>query len=150
MSDNSKSKIVVGVDGSPASEQALHYALRQAELIGASVEAVSAWTWPPYFGAAGGWVLPDDALSPDAVALQTVKDTIAKVAGTESAVEISALVVEGTPARVLLDAAADADLLVVGSRGHGEFAGALLGSVSLAVASHAKCPVVIIHDKHER
>ena len=61
-------------------------------------------------------------------------------------VRITLQVIEGHAAKVLLDVVTDSDLLVVGSRGHGEFAGALLGSISQHVVSHAPCPVVVVPD----
>jgi len=71
---------------------------------------------------------------------QTLNDTL----GDHPEVVIGSEVVEGSAARVLLDASKDADLLVVGSRGHGGFAGMLLGSVSQHVVAHASCPVIVV------
>jgi nucleotide-binding universal stress UspA family protein len=68
-------------------------------------------------------------------------------AGTSGCdVQISQWVRQGNPAQVLIDAAADADLLVVGSRGHGGFAEVLLGSVCMHCVQHAPCPVAVIRD----
>jgi nucleotide-binding universal stress UspA family protein len=76
-------------------------------------------------------------------------DTIKEALDAGDAEKVQQHVVQGHPAQVLADAAADADLLVVGSRGHGGFAGMLLGSVSHHVIAHARCPVVVIHG-HEK
>jgi nucleotide-binding universal stress UspA family protein len=138
-------RIVAGVDGSQQSIGALRWALRQAELTGASVDAVIAWQFP--IAAAGlGWAPTpsfDDINYADlaAKALSTVIDDVSVPAG----VTIRQLVVDGSAAQVLLDAARDADLLVVGNRGHGAFADALLGSVSERCVRHANCPVLVVH-----
>ncbi len=137
-------RIVVGVDASEPAKQALRWAVRQAELTGATVEAVHAWHIPN----ANGWTqvfdITDDLTK---ASEQMLVDTIAEVAGERRAVTIHARVVEGQPASVLLQAAEDADLLVLGSRGHGGFAGALLGSVSQHCVQYATCPVVVIRGK---
>jgi nucleotide-binding universal stress UspA family protein len=142
-------RIVVGVDGSPASGAALGWAVREAELTGDTVLAVIAWQYPI---AAGGYgwapVAMDDAIDLEAIAEKTLTQAIDEVVKPGSAVTIDRRVVEGYAPSVLLDAAAGADLLVVGSRGHGTFAEALLGSVSQHCAHHAKCPVVIVRGQH--
>jgi nucleotide-binding universal stress UspA family protein len=131
-------RIVVGVDGSPASIEALQWARRQAALTGAVVEAVTAWHLPT---AAGGFAIGDQI---DWQANgQVVQDMAVKEALGDSVPALLRHVVQGHPVRVLLDAAAGADLLVVGSRGHGGFTGLLLGSVSEHVVTHAPCAVVV-------
>jgi nucleotide-binding universal stress UspA family protein len=139
-------RIVVGVDGSPASSAALGWAVREAELTGDTVLAVIAWQYP----IAAGWapVAMDDGIDLEAIAEKTLAQAIDEVAKPGSAVTIERRVVKGYAPSVLLDAAAGADLLVVGSRGHGTFAEALLGSVSQHCAHHAKCPVVIMRGQH--
>jgi nucleotide-binding universal stress UspA family protein len=138
-------RIVVGVDGSLAAQQALAWAVRQAELTGASVEAVIAWHFPVVIG---GMPYPPLAVLEEAdfgrFAAITLSDAISAAVPTDAPVRISSTVREGNAAQVLLDAADGADLLVVGSRGHGGFAEALLGSVSQHCVHHAPCPVVII------
>jgi nucleotide-binding universal stress UspA family protein len=143
--DGDTPRIVVGVDGSAASRAALRWAVRQAELTGATVQAITAWQ---YAVATGGYAWEPAALL-DSTNLQeaadrTLADEISEVVGPRSDIKVQPQAVEGNPAQALLDAAAGADLLVVGSRGHGGFAGALLGSVSQHCAHHANCPVVII------
>ncbi len=138
-------KIVVGVDGSPGSIAALKWAHAEAVLRHATLEAVSVWQYPmmttiPAFGA-----LPDmaDLSATTEQSLLAILDA----AGVESTPEVpvTVCVAEGTAASALTAAAADAELLVVGSRGHGGFAGLLLGSVSHQCTMHAPCPVVVVH-----
>jgi nucleotide-binding universal stress UspA family protein len=130
-------RIVVGVDGSPASLDALRWAVRQARLTGAALEAVTAWAYPTTYG------FPVIANVDWEHGARTVLDKAIAEAGCAD-VAITQRVLEGHPARVLADAAAGADLLVVGSRGHGGFTGLLLGSVSEYVVTHAPCPAVVV------
>ncbi len=135
--------IVVGVDGSEESKAALRWALDEGRLRGARVRALYAWSFPP-MATSWGYVGP---AAIDLGALQREAgerlDSVIAEAKTEG-VDVEHAVVQGSAAQVLVEAAADADLLVVGSRGHGGFAGLLLGSVSQQCAHHARCPVVII------
>lgn len=132
-------RIVVGVDGSRGSKEALRWAIAQAGLTGQPVAAVISWDYPVTYG--GRWDVPDWDDNCAAVLQRTVDDVLP--AG--STVTVTRTIARGHAAEVLLDAAADAALLVVGSRGHGGFTGLLLGSVSQHVASHAPCPVVVVH-----
>ncbi len=138
-------KIVVGVDGSVGSRDALRWAFAEANLRNAALEAVIVWQYPvtaslPTFGA---MTTPDD-FENDARA--TLLGILADEGITaESPVPVTTLVAEGNAARALLDAADAADLLVVGSRGHGGFTGVLVGSTSQQCVHHAKCPVVVVH-----
>ncbi len=136
---SSKSHIVVGIDGSEPSRHALRWALTYAALINAEVEAVMAWSYPVNYGVAG---LPVD-WSPEADARAVLDRTVASVTD----VAVTKKVIEGNASQVLLDETKDAQLLVVGSRGHGGFAGLLLGSVSANCAEHARCPVLVIPGK---
>jgi nucleotide-binding universal stress UspA family protein len=136
-------RIVVGIDGSVPSKAALRWAIRQAKLTGAVVDAVIAWHYP---GSYGYPVPAPDDTDYKALAAEVVTDAIAEAAGPAGPVEIRPEVVEGNPAAALLAASAGAELLVVGSRGHGGFVEALLGSVSQHCVHHATCPVVIIRD----
>jgi nucleotide-binding universal stress UspA family protein len=136
-------RIVVGVDGSYCSEEALRWALGQARLTGQPVEAVISWSIPVTYGGMGG-AGAAAAFDWEADVTNTLKDTVAKAVGSAGADQVSQRVVAGHPAQVLLDAAADAALLVVGSRGLGGFKGMLLGSVSQEVIAHAACPVVVV------
>jgi nucleotide-binding universal stress UspA family protein len=147
-------RIVAGVDGSPSSVSALRWAIRQAGLTGAAVDAVIAWHYPAAAGGYG-WVPAgmDEGLNFKENAEKTLAAAISSAAGPGSAagqgsaVWVRARAVEGDPAQVLHDASDDADLLVVGSRGHGGFTGALLGSVSRHCVHQAHCPVVVIRGK---
>jgi nucleotide-binding universal stress UspA family protein len=136
-------RIVVGVDGSASSKAALGWAIQQAKLTGAVVDAVIAWDYPGTYGypAAVG----DDA-DYEALATEVVANAVAEVSGPAAPAEIRPKAVRGNAASVLLAASAGADLLVVGSRGHGGFVEALLGSVSQHAVHHATCPVVVIRD----
>lgn len=142
-------RIVVGVDGSQGSKTALAWAVAHARLAGAAVEAVTAWQDPVQagYGFAYAW-------SPGPADYGAVRDAAAKTlnaamsetsrAGRDEPVPIHASVVEGHPGDVLLEAAATACLLVVGTRGHNPFAGLMLGSVSQYCVQHALCPVVVV------
>jgi len=132
--------VVVGIDGSAASKDALAWAARQARLTSAELHAVIAW-WPPVtYG-----YLPDYSDADfESDARKVVEEVVDEVLGTDAAVAVTTQVVEGHPAPVLVDAAKEADLLVVGSRGHGAFAGMLLGSTSQHCVQHATTPAVVI------
>lgn len=134
-------RIIVGVDGSPASVAALRWALAQAELTAAEVQAVTSWQMPGQYGFE---VYATDVDWAD-LAAQTLAIAI-KEAGDGALPNVSPQVREGHPAHVLVEASAGAQLLVVGSRGHGGFAGMLLGSVSEYVIAHAPCPVLVVRD----
>ncbi len=140
-------RIVIGVDGSESSTDALRWAAHQAELTGDSLEAVITWEITPNsYGVA--LPLPSD-YDPAAIAKQTLDETVRKVLGESAAHHVRGRVVEGAPARSLLEIAKGADLLVLGSRGHGPFVGMLLGSVSEYCAAHATCPVVVVRHQDE-
>jgi nucleotide-binding universal stress UspA family protein len=135
-------EIVVGVDGSPGSYAALRWAARMAAPLNASITALTAWEFPVFITAAGGGLLPG-TWDPEEDANTIVNDAVGAVfAGTPGYVR--AVVAQGHPADMLINASKSALMVVVGGRGHGGFAGALLGSVSTAVAHHAKCPVLIV------
>ena len=138
------SVIVAGVDGSEDSKEALRWALAEAALRGASVRAVHAWSMPIAFG--GPYMPPQPYDGPELreQAQASLDAAVDEVAGDVPPVVVERVVEQGTPADVLVRAAADAELLVVGSRGHGGFAGLLLGSVGQQCAQHAPCAVVIV------
>ena len=134
-------RVVVGVDGSSSSVAALRWAARVGGALGLQIDAVTSWEYPASYGlagAAGGW---DPEVDAGAVLARTVHTAFdgAAPAGLRTHVR------RGHPAPVLLEASHHVELLVVGSRGHGGFAGLLLGSVSAQCAEHAGCPVVVVH-----
>jgi nucleotide-binding universal stress UspA family protein len=133
--------IVVGVDGSAASVSALRWALREAPLRGGKVRVVHAWSYPmasSFHEASHVMKLP---FAEDAAA---VLDRCIAAAAPEPGVDIEKVVVQGPAAPALVDAARDASLLVMGSRGLGGFSGLLLGSVTQQCAHHATCTLVIV------
>jgi nucleotide-binding universal stress UspA family protein len=141
--------IVVGVDHSAGARAALVFAEEEARLRGATLRVVHAWQYG-YIGSAGfeGGVpaLGGDLKEMQAAAKAALEATLDQ-AQLGPGVEIEQHVVQGAPAGVLVDESRGADLLVVGSRGHGGFAQLLLGSVSQQCAHHAECPVVIVRAK---
>jgi nucleotide-binding universal stress UspA family protein len=137
-------RIVAGVDGSDSSIKALRWAARQAEFTDSVLEVITTWEWPQTYGWAAP--LPSD-YDPQSNAEALVNDAVAKVRAGHPQLTVRTEVVEGHPAPVLIDASRTADLLVIGSRGHGEFAGMLLGSVSEHCVTNAHCPVVVMRDR---
>jgi nucleotide-binding universal stress UspA family protein len=138
--------IVVGVDGSDSSRAALHWAHDEAAHHGASLTVVTAWHLPtlpmsPPFGA-----IPAEGydVQPKRNALAVLEALVAGLEAREPAVDVRSVIVEGNPAKVLIERSAECDLLVVGSRGLEGFSGMLLGSVSQHVVAHAECPVVVV------
>jgi nucleotide-binding universal stress UspA family protein len=138
--------IVVGVDGSDSSREALRWAYDEAAHHGASITAVSTWhppampMTPPY-----GSIPPEGyANQPRQEALDLLERFVSALDVREPAVDVRTAVEEGNPAQVLIERSNEADLVVVGSRGHGGFKGMLLGSVSQHLVAHANCPVVVV------
>lgn len=141
-------RIVVGVDGSAGSLTALRWALDEAKLRGAQLDVVHAWTYP-YF------VTPPNVPMPmppredlEAGAQAVLEEAVHAVVPQDPGVAVHSACAEGPAAATLVERATGADLVVVGSRGHGGFVGLLLGSVSQQVAHHAPCPVVIVPARH--
>jgi nucleotide-binding universal stress UspA family protein len=136
-------RIVVGVDGSRGSREALRWAQDEAEIRGGSVIAVTAWAPAPMTVGAGlPPRIPD--LTPDRVARGVLKSTVEDVYGPGGSTGVEQRLEHGSPAKVLIDLSDDADLVVIGGRGKGGVVGLALGSVSQQVAQHSHCPVVII------
>jgi nucleotide-binding universal stress UspA family protein len=139
--------IVVGVDHSDGGRAALAFAYEEARLRKAKLRAVNAWQYG-YNGYVGfesavpaGGIDASELRAAAAVALDT---TVREALPDPDGVEIEQRLVEGTAGAVLVGQSREADLLVVGSRGHGGFAQLVLGSVSQQCAQHAACPVVIV------
>ncbi len=133
-------KIVVGVDGSDCGLQALEWAMHEARSRDAIVQIVHAWTYP----ATTGFVpIPGNLFAEGATTI--LEQAMRQAVEIDPDVRIKGDTVQDVPARALIEHSEGADMLVVGSRGHGGFAGLLLGSVSQQCAAHARCPVVIVH-----
>ncbi len=137
--------VVAGVDGSAESVAALRWAARYATATGARVRAMLAWHFP---GAVGG---PPTGVTPEPVRDQTeeqmhqaLDEAIAKAYEGQDAAGVEKSTVYGHPAHALIEASREADLLVVGSHGHGAFTGMLVGSVSIHCVTNAHCPVVVV------
>ena len=140
----SAEEIVVGVDGSAPSRAALRWALDQARSTGSRVRTVIAWEAPMHTGRA---VIAYEDFG--AAAGKLLSESVQEALGFDAPeIEVIETVLPGHPAQVLIDASAGAVLLVVGSRGHGGFAGTLLGSVSQLCVQHAHCPVVVVRGKY--
>lgn len=141
-------RIIVGVDGSSGSMAALRWALRYADRSGGSITALISWAHPTTYGL--GAPMPQEDLDQAAqTALSKVVNESTSELRSQSPVEQK--VVRGQPAQALVDEAGNADLLVVGSRGHGGLVGAVLGSVSQHCVNHSPCPVVVVrHSANER
>jgi nucleotide-binding universal stress UspA family protein len=133
-------RIVVGLDGSPASLEALSWAARQAVLTGSSLDVVMTWEWPSSYG----WAVPvPDDFDPESEMRGTLDTAVAAIRADHPGLSVNPRLTRGHPAPVLVEASKGADLLVVGSRGHGEFVGMMIGSVSEYCATNAHCPVLI-------
>lgn len=138
---DARGHIIVGVDGSDASTDAVRWALQQALLTSSELEVLTSWHFPSQYAE---WVA--DEIDWDAQARSLLEDTLAAV-HIEKDMTITRTARPGHPAAVLTEASKSADLLVVGSRGHDGFTGMLLGSVSTHVAAHAHCPVVVVRHR---
>jgi nucleotide-binding universal stress UspA family protein len=138
-------RVVVGVDGSEGSRRALRYAAEEAEAHGAGLTALLAYSVPvpPVTVGLGAPPLRSADTSRDD-AEDLLAATVRETLGEEPAVKVGTEVVEGSAAAALIDASQGCDLLVVGTRGHGGFAGMLLGSVSQHLAAHAGCTVAVV------
>jgi nucleotide-binding universal stress UspA family protein len=139
-------KVVVGVDGSAESVAALKWAASYATATGGHIRAVMAWHYPSAVGPAPVGVAP--ASVSDEVR-QHISETVSK-AVTDAEIDSDLVQVQaayGHPAEVLVSESAEADLLVVGSHGHGKFTGMFVGSVSLHCVTHAACPVVVVRKR---
>jgi nucleotide-binding universal stress UspA family protein len=138
-------RLVVGVDGFESSKAALRWAIHQAKLTGAVVEAITAWQVP----VGTGWVPTTEIPDYQADAAAVLGEAMTEMCAVDPDVQVCPRVVEGRAGQVLAEAAEGADLLVVGTRGHGGLAEALLGSVGQYCVHHAPCPVLIIRGKYE-
>jgi nucleotide-binding universal stress UspA family protein len=132
--------VVVGVDGSAESVAALKWAGAYAATTGSRLRAVMAWHYPAPVGPAPVGVVPAAITNEVRQHVNEALDKTVAGAGVDAEKEVG----YGHPAQVLVDQSAGADLLVVGSHGHGAFTGMLVGSVSIHCVTHAHCPVVVV------
>lgn len=141
--------ITVGVDGSATGREALRLALSEAEIRGARLCVVHAWTIPPLTATGVGMIPTYGLLETELgqAAAASIEADLERV-GAPSRIEIERRVVRGDAAGILVDRSTDSELLVVGSRGRGALAGTFLGSVSRACLHHASCPVAVVHMAH--
>jgi nucleotide-binding universal stress UspA family protein len=140
VSSERKPIVVVGVDGSTGSVAAIRWAARYAAAVGAELRAVLAWQAPIVVGRPAELA----GIDYEAAAWRTLRGALCIGLPDRCQLDVDEEVVHGDATRVLLKAARQADLLVVGGSGHGEFAGLLLGSVSLSCVTQAHCPVVVV------
>jgi nucleotide-binding universal stress UspA family protein len=136
--------VLVGVDGSPSSRKALTWAAAEAADHGADLVVLNVWehTLPPPAGSVS--VSEHYVPEPSQRTAESLLEEIKEVLGEDPPLVVQPRVQQGNPAKVLIEQSAAADLLVVGTRGHGGFLGLVLGSVSQHVAAYAKCPVTVV------
>ncbi len=138
--------IVVGIDGSEPSEEALRWAAAEARRRGLGLEVVTCWSYPLVPWGVDQPALPGEDFEAEVRAVAEAE--IDRVLGPDrSSLDLQLTLLQGAPSLRLLEFDHAADLIVVGSRGQGGFAGLLLGSVSQHLAEHARCPVVIVRPK---
>lgn len=133
--------VIVGIDGADDSVRALRWAAEHARAVGAPLQVLSAFEVPTQFGPYGmaGWENPTDL---EKRAREVLSDTVQSTLGEDA--QVIEHVVRRHPAQALVEMSDQAQLIVMGSRGRGGFAGLLLGSVSQYVVAHARCPVVVM------
>ena len=137
--------VVVGIDGSEQSQVALRWADFVARSMDCDLDVTIAWQLYPGFGLGAGMASVPPDWNPAGDAETAAQRTVQQVFGANPPPALRISVEEGGAAQVLVHASSHARMLVVGSRGHGGFAGLLLGSVSTATSEHAKCPVLVVH-----
>jgi nucleotide-binding universal stress UspA family protein len=142
VSTDARFRIAIGVDGSKLSELALAWAITEGRLRRATVRVMTAWEYPAVVAGMEG-VLDDSNV--EVAARHTQAVVLGRVPHED--VDVTAEVVHGSGSAVLIDASKQADLVVVGSRGYGGFAGLLLGSTSTQVVHHAACTVMVVRDR---
>jgi nucleotide-binding universal stress UspA family protein len=139
--------ILVGIDGSESSVKALRHARRLSVALGAPLEAVAVWqkthSMYDFYQSESGW-------TPEKDIEKLLEDAATAAFGADRPAHLTMTVLQGVPARTLIRYSAGAEMLVLGSRGHGGFTGLLVGSVSSACVAHATCPVLIVHNKNQR
>ena len=134
-------QIVVGVDGSEASIEALRQAQQMALPLGAKVLANAYWDYPQVYS--GYMMMGIEGFEEHAG--QILDEAVRTAFGDETPSNVVPNLIRGHPRESLIEASRNADMIVVGRRGHGGFGGLLLGSVSSALVAHAHCPVLVVH-----
>lgn len=144
MNSSTRLPVVVGVDGSDSSVEALRYGARMAAALGAPLRAIIAWDYPTLMD-----VYTNPEWKPGADAASTLETSIRMVFAIDPPVDMTAVIIAGPPAASLIDESRNAEMLVLGSRGRGGFASLVLGSVSSTCVVHAHCPVLVVHRRTE-
>lgn len=142
---SSMNRIIVGVDGSEASLEALRRANDLAGALNAQVEAIGCWDYPRMYD--GYMVAGIEGFKEGAE--KVLNDAVKNAFGSDAPVNLKVSLLRGDPRSLLIKASENADLLVVGRRGHGRLSGMLIGSVSSSCIAHAKCPVMVAHAPEE-
>lgn len=136
--------VMVGVDGSPSSHKALQWAASEAADHRAELVVVNVWEHSLVVPGGGPSVSEHELPDPNHHTAEDLLTQIKGVLGEDPQVRVQPVVKQGNPAKVLIEQSEDAQLLVVGTRGHGGFRGLVLGSVSQHVAAYAHCPVTVV------
>ena len=142
--EESRGEIVVGVDGSDSSIAALRLAAELGDRLDVEVHALGVWNHPTLLY--GNYYYPDSDITPEQDAHRVVEATLQAAFGESVPERVTAGTQQGRPAEVLIDRSNGARMLALGTRGHGGFAGLLLGSVSAECTAHAHCPVLVVHE----
>ncbi|MDQ6741245.1 MAG: universal stress protein [Actinomycetota bacterium] len=139
-------KIIVGVDGSEESLEALRHAARLAQTSEVALEVLACWEYPRMYT---GFVAAGVEGFAEA-AEKVLQDSVTKTLGAERPAFVSTKLIHGPAPLTLINASSDASMLVLGRRGHGGFGGLLVGSVSSACVAHAHCPVLVVHTERKQ
>lgn len=142
--------IVVGIDGSEYSPSALRLAGKLASVLEAPLQVITCLGMSDFYLPAHlppGYI--DSPAGLESVAERLVEQAIDRAYGDKRPARLSTEIRVGSPAKILVDESRNAQLLVVGRRGHGGILGQLLGSVSAACAAHAHCPVLVVGEEAE-
>jgi nucleotide-binding universal stress UspA family protein len=139
-------RVMVGVDGSAPARAALEFAVGEARLRDAVLEAVMAVQLPDH-----AWIDPYGVRLPEEDTLRRAREKLDRMLASvdTEGLELDSVVTAVPAPQALVDRSADCDLLVVGSRGRGGFRGLVLGSVSMQCVLHAHCPVTVVHAQPE-
>lgn len=142
MTTSAPAPILVGVDGSDSSLDALRYAAKLSAALDLPLRAVTTWDYPALVDlyTSVGW-------TPDKDAAVLLDAALLDVFAGDPPANLTAAVVAGPAPHILIEESRHAEMLVLGSRGRGGFAGLLLGSVSATCATHAHCPVLVVRDQ---